>query len=252
FDGGLAGAPGALCGRLAAAALSASYEDRLLKRYESDKRSGLYKIRPRPLGQAEPPKGPDLRPKRPSKAGARPRRAVPPAGKAPRPAAPKKAPTKTKPKGKQGRVLPAGGAGLASMLAIPALGAAASDEAPSGELPRPIPPSRFSLDQAIPPGSRRPGPGAAPGRREPPKERFEPFEKVRKQVEKKLAESMAADAARAEAQKLFELAKEWSQLRLVEPEAFLAGVALGACPGMSGAGGIVERVEFARACEETG
>jgi hypothetical protein len=249
FDGGLAGAGGALCGRIAAAALSASYEDRLLKQYESDKRSGLYRIRP----------------KRPARTGVRPKRIVPPARKTPKRAPPGKTPTKTKPKGKQGRVLPAGGAGLASMLVIPALGAAASNEAPSGERreaetparesgqpPGPIPPSQLTLDQAIPPGSRRPGAAAAPGRPKPPKERFEPFKKVRRQVEKKLAESMADDAARTEAQKLFELAREWSRLRLVEPEAFLAGVALGACPGTSAAGGIVERVEFARACRQTG
>ena len=84
------------------------------------------------------------------------------------------------------------------------------------------------------------------------RELFQRMTKGAGEVEKKLAESMAADAARAEAQNLSELAREWSRLRLVEPEAFLAGVALGACPGMSGTGGIVERVEFARACEQTG
>jgi hypothetical protein len=187
FEALLGGPGAALAGRLAEASLLADHEEQVLSRYESDKRS-RYKL-PAPKPKAVP-KGEDKDAKKDAK--------------------------------KQGAVQTSG-AGLASMVLLPALAAPAPEEPPA----EPEPP-------------------------EEPEEKFKPLEEVRDQVEQSVAQRAYRDAASRSARRFQDVVSERERLRPLGADALGAGLALAGLPALEGAAGTPARFDVLDACKEAG
>jgi len=132
-----------------------------------------------------------------------------------------------------------GGTGLGSMLALPALGAAAPGETQG-------PPGPKGPASEVQPGST-----AAP-QSEPPQERYRPFEEVRAELEKELSESESRAASRRRADEVRTLAARWARPRAVGVDALLAGLSPGAAAAAAALHGTADRIELALACERSG
>jgi len=187
FEGLLGGPGAALAGRLAQVTLEADYEERVKSRYDMDK-ARRYKLPP-PKPKAAPEDG-------------------------------KK--EETKADGKQGAVV-TGGAGLASMIVLPALAAPAPEEPPAD----PEPPKE-------------------------PEEKFKPLDEVRDQVEKSVGMRLFSDAASRSVRRFQDVVAEHERLRPVGVDALGAGLALGILPALEGAAGTPGRFDVLLACEEAG
>jgi hypothetical protein len=215
----LLGGPGAaLAGRLAAATLEADYEDRVVNIYELEK-GFRYKL--------PPPKPKD----------------------APKAAPGDKEKKGKKKEGKKQGVVETGGAGLASMIVLPALAAPAPEE-PAPEAPEPETPAT-PAEPAAAAAAEEPveEPAAEP---EPPEELFRPLEEVRDQVERSVGTRLFSDAASRSVRRFQDIVAEHERLRTVGAEALGAGLALGGLPALEGAAGTPGRFDVLRACEEAG
>jgi len=209
FEGLLGGPGAALAGRLASATLEADREERVTSQYEIDKLRGRHKV---------PPPKPKEAPK-------------------PAPAENDKKEEKKDDKGddkkdekkdarKDGAVT-SGGAGLASMIALPALAAPAPEEPPV----EPEPPEEPPVE---------------------PEEKFKPLVEVRDLVERSVDRSAYRGAAEARARRFREIASDHELLRPVGGDALGEGLALGVVPALAGTAGTPARFDVLRACEEAG
>jgi len=199
---GLIGGPGAaLAGRLASAALETEREERVTSQYELDKQRGRHKV---------PPPKPE---------------------EAPKPAPPENdksdGTTGQKKDAMQGGAATSGGAGLASMIALPALAAPAPEEPPVEPEPPEEPPAE-------------------------PKEEFKPLVEVRDVVEQSVDRSAYRTAAEARARRFREIASDHERLRPVGEDALGGGLALGVVPALAGTARTPARFDVLRACEEAG